>query len=156
MKRSSTSEQPEPVFFVDRDLGPTVAAVLRAGGLRIEAYHEHFAAAETPDVEWLRLVGQRGWVALTHNKRIRYERDELDELMTSHVKAFFIIGKGPHPALARAVLRNAGRIRRLIRRHAEPFVAKVYQEREEVEVWITYDQWRKDRRSRRRAPHPTG
>ena len=73
MKRSSTREPPEPTFFVDRDLGPRVAAALRAGGLRVEAYHEHFDLDDVPDREWLRLAGSRGWVALSHNKAIRYE-----------------------------------------------------------------------------------
>ena len=93
MRRSSTSEQPDPVFFTDRDLGPSVAAALRGGGLQVEAYHEHFKLDNVPDGEWLRFVGQKGWIALTHNKRIRYDRDELEDLMTYGVKAFFIIGK---------------------------------------------------------------
>lgn len=65
MRRSSTKEPPEPVFFTDRDLGPTVAAMLRAGGMRIEAYHEHFALDNVPDTEWLRFIGGRGWIALS-------------------------------------------------------------------------------------------
>src|SRR5436853_5782740 len=82
MRRSSTSEpQPEPIFFTDRDLGRSVAAALRAGGLQIQAYHEHFTPDNVPDREWLRYVGERGWIALSHNKYIRYERDELDDLL---------------------------------------------------------------------------
>lgn len=145
MKRSSTSGPPEPVFFTERDLGPSVAAALREGGLRIEAYHEHFVRDDVPDGEWLRLVGENGWIALSHNKRIRYERDELDDLMTYRVKAFFIIGKGPHPAFAAAVLANIRRILKLIRKNDEPFVARVYQGRDEVNVWVTHEEWRQGR-----------
>jgi len=150
MKRSSTSAPPEPVFFTDRDLGPTVAALLRAGGLQVEAYHQHFALDNVPDGEWLRFVGEKGWIALSHNKRIRYEPDELDDLMTCGVKAFFIVGKGPHPAFAAAVLENIHRIKRMIRKNPEPFVAKVYQGRSDVELWVTYRQWQEGRRSWRR------
>jgi hypothetical protein len=146
MRRSSTSGQPEPVFFTDRDLGPSVATALREGGLQIEAYHEHFKLDNVPDGEWLRFVGQKEWIALTHNKRIRYDRDELEDLMTHGVKAFFIIGKGPHPAFASAVLRNIFRIKRLIHKHPEPFVARIYQDRSEVDVWVTYRQWMEGRR----------
>jgi hypothetical protein len=150
MRQSSTKEPLEPVFFTDRDLGRSVVPVqLRAGGLHVEAYHEHFQLDNVPDGEWLRFVGARGWVALTHNKRIRYERGELDELMTSGVKAFFIIGKGPHPALAAAVLRNIRKIKRLISKYDESFIAKVYQERNDVEVWITYQQWERTRKMER-------
>ena len=88
----------------------------------------------------------RGWIALSHNKYIRYERDELDELMKSGVKAFFIIGKGPHSAYAGAILKNIDTIHRLIRETPEPFVAKVYQSRDEVELWVTYAQWMEGRR----------
>lgn len=146
MRRSSTKEPPEPVFFTDRDLGPTVAALLREGGWTVEAYHQHFALDSVPDGEWLRFIGSRGWIALSHNKRIRYERGELDDLMTAGVKAFFVIGKGPHPAFAAALLRNAHKIKRMIRKIPEPFVAKVYQERDDVEIWITYQQWKEGRR----------
>lgn len=145
-KRSSTSEQPEPVFFTDRDLGRSVAATLAATGLLVEPYHKHFALDNVPDREWLRFVGERGWVALSHNKHIRYERDELDDLMIHGVKAFFIIGKGPHAAFAATLVQNIRKIKRLIRKHKEPFAAKVYQGRDEVDLWVTYQQWREQRR----------
>lgn len=112
----------------------------------MEAYHEHFALDNVPDGEWLRFVGARGWVALSHNKRIRYEPDELDDLMASGVKAFFIIGKGPHPAFAAAILGSIERIKRLILQQPEPFIAKVYQGQHDVALWVTYRQWLKARR----------
>jgi hypothetical protein len=95
-------------------------------------------------------MAPRGWIALTHNKRIRWERDELDDLMRYGVKAFFIIGKGPHPEYAPAVLRNLHKIRRLIRRHSEPFIARIYQERNEVELWLSFRQWTEGRKMGRR------
>ena|ERR1700719_1536933 len=146
MRRSSTSALPEPVFFTDRDLGLSVPAALRIGGQRIEAYADHFASDHVADGEWLRLVGERGWVALTHNKRIRWERDELSDLMTHRVRAFFIIGKGPHPALAAAVLRNINKVKRLIRDQPAPFAARIYQERDDVNLWVTHRQWMEGRR----------
>lgn len=150
MRRSSTKPPPEPVFFTDRDLGLTVPALLKAGGMTIEAYHQHFVPDNVPDGEWLKFIGRRGWVALSHNKRIRYERDELDDLMGAGVKAFFIIGKGPHRAYAEAFLRNFQKMKRMIQKDPEPFIAKVYQERDEVEPWVTYRQWIEDRRLGRR------
>lgn len=149
-KRSSTNEPPDPVFFTDRDLGRSVAAALIAAGLRVEPYHVHFAPDNVPDREWLRFVGERGWIALSHNKNIRYERDELDDLMTHGVKAFFIVGRGPHSAFAETIVQNIHRIERLIRKHDEPFAAKVYQGRKDVEIWVTYQQWQEGRKSARR------
>lgn len=146
MRRSSTSARPEPIFFTDRDLGHSVPAALRAGGLHVEAYADHFASDHVADGEWLRLVGERDWVALTHNKRIRWERDELSDLMTYGVRAFFIIGKGPHAALAAAILRNIHKIRKLVHTEPAPFAARVYQERNEVSLWVTRRQWVEGRR----------
>lgn len=142
MRRSSTKEPPEPVFFTDRDLGPTVAEELSRGGLRVEPYSKHFTLDNVPDVEWLRFVGDRGWIALTHNKRIRWEPDELDALMEAQVRAFFLIGKGPHPELARAVLACQLKIERFLRKHAGPFAARIYQQSREVDLWVTHDEWK--------------
>lgn len=97
-KRSSTSGQPEPVFFTDRDLGRSVAATLAAAGLSIEPYHKHFALDNVPDREWPQ---------------------------------------------------NIQRIKRLIRKHDEPFAAKVYQGRKDVDLWVTHRQWQEARRLRR-------
>lgn len=113
--------------------------------MRVEPYHQHFSLDDVPDREWLRYVGSRGWIALSHNKYIRYERDELDELMTSRVKAFFIIGRGPHSSYVHGILRNIDGIYRCVQENAEPFVAKVYQNREEVHLWVTHAQWAEDR-----------
>ena len=129
-----------------------MAAALKGAGLLVEPYYEHFSLDNVSDREWLRLVGEKGWIALSHNKNIRYERDELDDLMIHGVKAFFfIIGKGPHSALAETVIRNLRRINRLIRKHDEPFAAKVYQGREEVDLWVTYQQWLGGRKLDRRG-----
>jgi hypothetical protein len=142
MRQSSTSGQPDLIFFTDRDLGRSVPAALRAGGLRVEAYDDHFTSDNVKDGEWLHLVGDRGWIALTHNKRIRWERDELDDLMSYGARTFFIIGKGPHAAFAAAVLRSIRKIRKLVRKHPPgPFAGRIYQERDYVDIWLTYQQW---------------
>lgn len=149
MRRSSTSAPPEFTFFTDRDLGPRVAAELAAAGLHVEPYARHFALDNVPDTTWLRYVGERGWVALTHNKYIRWERDELDELMLAGVRAFFIIGKGPHLELARAVIDCHDEIRTFLREHAAPFAARVYQQTREVNMWLTLDEWKAQREKSR-------
>jgi hypothetical protein len=152
MRRSSTNEPPEEItFFTDRDLGPRVAAELMAGGLRVEPYAKHYALDNVPDTTWLRFVGDRGWVALTHNKYIRYERDELDELMLAGVRAFFIIGKGPHLEFARTIIDCQDAIGIFLREHPGPFAARVYQQTREVKMWLTLDEWKEQRgRFRRR------
>ena len=148
MRRSSTSAPPEPIFFTDRDLGPRVAAALEAGGLRVEPYARHFDLDNVPDTTWLRYVGERGWIALTHNKYIRWERDELDALMLAGVRAFFVIGKGPHLELAKAVVECQERIRMFLLEHPGPFAARIYQHTHEVNMWVTLEEWEKGRTRR--------
>jgi hypothetical protein len=117
----------------------------------VEPYARHFALDNVPDTTWLRLVGDRGWVALTHNKYIRWERDELDELMLAGVRAFFIIGKGPHREFARVVLERSAAIQEFLQKHAGPFAARIYQQTGEVKMWLTLAEWRAQReRSSRR------
>jgi PIN like domain len=150
-RQFSTSAPPDLVFFTDCDLGRKLPAALRVGGLRVEAFEQHFSRDSAPDTEWLRLAGENGWIALSHNKRIRYEPDELDELMLHRVRAFFIIGKGPHPAFAPVVLGAVPKIRRILSSQGEePFVGRIYQTGGEVNVWVTEQQWLEARRSARR------
>jgi hypothetical protein len=69
----SSEPPPEPTFFVDRDLGRRFPEALRAAGLRIEIHDEHFqGATKPPDHEWLQLVAERGWIAVSHDAQIRY------------------------------------------------------------------------------------
>lgn len=60
------------VFFTDRDLGLQFPAILRDAGLRVERHADHFAP-DCPDDEWLRDVASHGWIAITHDRRIRYK-----------------------------------------------------------------------------------
>ena len=61
------------VYFTDRDLGKRFGEILKAGGLTVERHGDHFAP-DTPDEAWLAEVGRRGWIVLTHDRRIRYKR----------------------------------------------------------------------------------
>ena len=61
------------MYFTDRDLGKRFPEILRASGLNVERHADHFPP-ETPDEVWLEEVGKRGWIALTHDQRIRYSR----------------------------------------------------------------------------------
>lgn len=70
-RRSSTKPLPEHTFFTDRDLGRQFPTLLRDAGISVEQHDDHFPPL-TPDVEWLRVIGERGWIALSYNRDIRY------------------------------------------------------------------------------------
>lgn len=124
-RRCCTSEPPEVTFFTDRDLGLQFPAILRDAGLRVERHADHFAP-NCPDEEWLGTVAARGWVAITHDQRIRYKPNELAAVMAHHVPLLVIIGHAPYAELARSFVATSGRVRQFVADHQPPFIAKVY------------------------------
>lgn len=114
-----------PVFFTDRDLGKKFPAILRASGLAVERHADHFRH-DAADEEWLREIGAKGWIALTHDGRIRYKPNELATVMQHDVALLVIVGHAPYPDLARAFLATKGRVLNFIERHEPPYIAKVY------------------------------
>jgi hypothetical protein len=113
------------VFFTDRDLGVRFPEILRTAGLKVERHRDHFRP-DCPDEEWLEVVGQREWVAVTHDHRIRYKPNELNAVIRHHVRLLVVIGKAPFPALASSFVSTAPRIEAFLARHQPPLIAKVY------------------------------
>lgn len=61
----------------------------------------------TPDEVWLTDCGERGWVVLTRDKRIRYRVLERNALQTAGVKAFVFTGGNVSLAQTVAVVLKA-------------------------------------------------
>jgi hypothetical protein len=70
-----------------------IAEALRAASAQVEVHDTHFAV-DAPDVEWLREVGNRGWIVLSKDVRIRRDAFEREALRSSGVKAFFLTQQG--------------------------------------------------------------
>lgn len=114
-----------PVFFTDRNLGKRFPEILRDAGLMVERHADHFAH-DCPDETWLEEIGRRGWIAITHDGRIRYKPNELAAVMQHRVALLVTIGQAPYPQLAQAFVATRGRILHFIERHEPPYIAKVY------------------------------
>ena len=112
-------------YFTDRDLGKQFGAILKAGGLTVERHIDHFAS-DTPDDVWLAEVGRHGWIALTHDKRIRYKPNERDAVMRHRVGLLVIVGAAPFADLAHAFLATLPSIEHFLENQKPPFIAKVY------------------------------
>ena len=110
MKRRSSTKPPDFVFFTDRDLGITIPDALSAAGYPTERHDDHFDDPATPDLTWLRYVGERDWIAVSHNWKIRNVRDQLDMAMRSRLALFFLIGACTHDQHARNLVLTAPRI----------------------------------------------
>ena len=135
------------VYFTDRDLGRNFPSILRAAGLEVEVHADHFPH-DTPDEEWLRAVSERGWVVLTHDKRIRYKINERAAVLENGIAMFVIVGAAPHAELARSFVAIAPRVESFLSRHPRPFIARVYRASPSellrnpgapgrIELWVT-------------------
>lgn len=112
-------------YFTDRDLGNIFPDILITGGLHVERHRDHFAP-DCPDEEWLEAIGRKGWIAISHDARIRYKPNELAAVERHGVALPVVIGKAPFPDLARSFVANAEAIERFVGRHRPPFIAKIH------------------------------
>jgi hypothetical protein len=112
-------------YFTDRDLGKRFPEILSAAGLKVQRHADHFAP-DCPDEVWLKDIGQRGWIAVTHDGRIRYKPNELAAVVHNRVALLVVIGQAPYPQLAHAFVATQSRILHFLDQHKPPFIAKVY------------------------------
>jgi hypothetical protein len=91
----------------------------------VERHRDHFSA-DSPDEEWLREVGRRSWIAVTHDTRIRYKPNELAAVARHRVRLLVVVGRAPHAVLGRNFVATVPRIARFLERHQPPFIAKVH------------------------------
>ncbi len=166
-RRSSTKrEPPEPVFFVDADLSDAhFHGILSAAGVRFERHDDHFAPG-TDDLDWLKKAGQHDWVVLSHNKSLRYVSAQTERLFEYEVRAIMLMGKaranpeGKRSIFTRELAENfvstLPAIRRFLRRHPRPWIAKLYRPATpsppsgeslpgEIRMWLTLQAWLKGR-----------
>ena len=113
------------VFFTDRDLGLQFPTILREAGFRVERHADHFPP-DCPDIRWLGEVARRDWIALTHDRRIRYKPNELAAIVQHKVSLLVIIGDAPYATLARAFVSTRDRILEFVAAHQPPVIGKVY------------------------------
>ena len=87
----SSSKPPEPlVFFIDQSLGQKkIPEALRKAGAAVEVHGDYFTPDERDEV-WLTEVGQKGWVVLTKDRKIRYRAIEQAALIKGRVAAFVL------------------------------------------------------------------
>jgi hypothetical protein len=103
-----------------------MAAVLRAAGLRVEVHDDHFRQ-DALDPEWLTGVGERNWIVVTRDERIRYRVAEKQAIRHAKVRAFVLAAQGNLRAemLAENFLKALPKIRRLVQKQKPPFIAKI-------------------------------
>ena len=115
-----------PVFFLDRNLGHRdVATALRQAGAAVEEHHRHFAP-DAADVEWLSVVGELGWAAITQDDRIRYRQAEKVAALSSGLPLFIFTGrKMKATEIGTALVAALPAMTRFLSHAKRPFIARV-------------------------------
>ena len=113
------------VFFTDRDLGKQFPKTLAAAGLSVHSHFDLFAH-DSADTEWLAAVSEKGWVAVTHDQRIRYKPNERAAVLRHKAALLVIVGDAPIAELADNFVAMKEQIIDFVQRRERPFIAKVY------------------------------
>jgi hypothetical protein len=127
---ASKRQQPEPEFFVDRSLGKSIVAGLRAVGLTVHSMADIYQ--ERPgqllaDQVWLRDAGKNNWIVLTKDDAIRRRPAERDALTDAAVRVFCLTNRNLRAAQqTERFVTNRHRILQRARKPG-PYVYGVYE-----------------------------
>jgi hypothetical protein len=122
-------------FFIDRAIGKKhVPAALRDFGAKIEVHADWFAP-DAPDVEWLPIVSQKGWIVITKDERIGRNPLELMAIAEFHARVFiFVSGNLKRQQMADALVHAVTKMIKISQSNKAPFIAKVYRD-STVKLW---------------------
>lgn len=140
-----------PIFYFDRNFGTGLPESLAA--LKLRVVHHHMAKAKLgmscssrteplfgpkcPDDEWLTFVGQRGWIAFSHDQKFHkpgYEV-ELAAIKEYRVACFYLWGANNKlHEKARCFLRAYDAIVETVAKQQRPFIYSIDQHGKLAEV----------------------
>jgi hypothetical protein len=117
----------EFVLYLDENLHncKPILDALALHNVRHERHGTYFAAG-TEDTAWLPFVGERGWLLLTKDKRIRFNELEKLAVQRHRVREFYFASGNCSGAEMAAMLVTALReMARFCRRYDPPFIASI-------------------------------
>jgi hypothetical protein len=132
-KKPSVGSAPFPsppedfVLYLDENLcnSRAILETLTKLTVRFERHLDHFSRGALDEI-WLPLVGSKGWILLTSDKRIRYNFLEKRALEEYSVREFvFTSGNMSGQDMAAALERALPKMRRFCRKHKPSFVASI-------------------------------
>jgi hypothetical protein len=131
--RRRGSGPPDPELLIDRSLSQlSLPQALRDAGLTVRTLAEVYGeqtAQETEDRTWLALAGERSWIVLCKDDRIRRRPAELDALTDGKVRLFCLTNANlTFAEQAEWFLANRYRIIQASRKPG-PYVYGVYRDR---------------------------
>lgn len=111
------------MIFIDRSIPRAVASALKQDRDDVVWLDEVFHQA-TPDEEWLREVGARGWIVISRDKKIRTRPGERREILESGVDCFILASKKDMPKedMVALIRRTLPEIERMFATTKRPFI----------------------------------
>lgn len=112
-------------FFIDNNLSAKLAAGMKGFGEEVVHLTEVFPG-DTDDEEWLRFVGDNGWVVITRDERIRRRKAQREALRDHKVGAIFLGGKSRGRCdLIQQLVRNWDKIKEVATARERPFAVRI-------------------------------
>ena len=103
----------------------TVAQALRREGIAVEVHDDHLRQ-DAPDEEWIALVGEKGWVAITRDNQIRHRVSQIGAVKRHRARLVVVRIKHFDGSLAaRLLISRADSIDTFVKRTTPPFVARI-------------------------------
>ena len=78
------------ILLCDEDIGTRIPRALKLVRLKVVSLADSSFGLHKPDVEWLKAVGQRGWLAFSCNKRMLNVPEERDTIIAEKVGIVFL------------------------------------------------------------------
>jgi predicted nuclease of predicted toxin-antitoxin system len=123
-----------PIFFIDWCLGKSVANALIEAGAQVEHHGDYFAQ-NTPDPEWLKVVGDRGWVVLTKDGAIGTNVLESRAIARAGSRVFILVsGNLSRQQMSALFVGVLPKLTKFNQGNQAPFIAKIYKDGR-VELW---------------------
>lgn len=114
--------RPPLTFFLDRQIGKyVVASALRGAGAVIEVHDDHFPQA-TPDLDWMPVIGARGWVLVTRDRNIWRNSLERTAYQHARLRGFIVTGVMGGQELGELLVSCLPRMIRKISRASGPLI----------------------------------
>jgi len=132
-KQSAGSRRRQPslpedfVLYLDENLHNCrpILDALTKHGVKHERHVQHFSAG-AEDTTWLPFVGEKGWLLITKDKRIRYNELEKTAVLQHRVREFyFSSGNYSGAEMAEILISALPGMAKICRKHDPPFIASI-------------------------------
>jgi len=106
-----------------------MSGILRGADLNVEIHDDHFAQ-DAPDEQWLMVAGQKGWIVVTRDERIRYRAAARQAIHRAKVRMFVVVAHGHLriESVADIFLKALPKVRSITASQEPPFIAKIWRD----------------------------